>query len=137
MSIDGRPVPITLRSTVGDLLDGAAVTATSCEPLSLGAGPHDLESVRPPTTPLTVDRVVLAEAEVGSPALPDDRVDVELLRNDARARDVQVAACPDGCWLVLGEGLNEAWSATADGDLTRSRRAARRRIQRVVAPADR
>jgi arabinofuranan 3-O-arabinosyltransferase len=115
VSIDGRPVPITLRSTVGELLDGAAVTATSCERLPLGAGVHDLESVRSPTTPLTVDRVVLAEAEVGSPALPDDRVDVALLRNDARARDAQVAACPDGCWLILGEGLNEAWSATADG----------------------
>ena len=115
MSIDGRPVPVTLQTTVGELLDGAAVTATSCEPSTLGAGTHDLESVRPSTTPLTVDRVVLTDAEVGSPALPGGRIDVELLRNDTRARDVQVAACPDGCWVVLGEGLNEAWSATADG----------------------
>jgi arabinofuranan 3-O-arabinosyltransferase len=115
VSIDGRPVPVTLQTTVGELLDGAAVTATSCEPSTLGAGAHDLRSEPPSATPLHVDRVVLTEADVGSPALPGGRIDVELLRNDTRARDVRVAACPDGCWVVLGEGLNEAWSATADG----------------------
>jgi arabinofuranan 3-O-arabinosyltransferase len=31
------------------------------------------------------------------------------------SRSAQIDGCPDGCWLVLGEGLNDAWSATADG----------------------
>jgi arabinofuranan 3-O-arabinosyltransferase len=29
---------------------------------------------------------------------------------------VEVPACPDGCWIVLGEGFNTAWEATADGE---------------------
>jgi arabinofuranan 3-O-arabinosyltransferase len=41
---------------------------------------------------------------------------VDVSRDDQRTRDVTVAACPDGCWLVLGEGHNEAWSATAEID---------------------
>ena len=32
-----------------------------------------------------------------------------------RARNVTVGPCPDGCWVVLGEGFNEAWGASADG----------------------
>ena len=31
------------------------------------------------------------------------------------SRTAQIEGCRDGCWLVLGEGLNDAWSATADG----------------------
>ena len=38
--------------------------------------------------------------------------------SDRLSRTVTVDGCPDGCWLVLGEGFHEAWSApTADGDL--------------------
>ena len=137
VSIDGRPVPVTLRTTVGDLLDGTAVTATSCEPLPLGAGTHDLGAVRPPTTPLTVDRVVLAEAAVGSPALPE--------RSRRRGTAPQRRSCSrrTGCgvpgWLLVGPRGRTQRGVERHGrrDLARSRRADRRRIQRVVAPADR
>ena len=45
-------------------------------------------------------------------------IDLTVERNDPRARDITVGPCPTGCWLVLGEGHNEAWRATAsDGDL--------------------
>jgi hypothetical protein len=30
-------------------------------------------------------------------------------------RTATVSACPTGCWLILGEGLNDGWSATAAG----------------------
>ena len=37
---------------------------------------------------------------------------------DRTSRDVTVDGCPDGCWLVLGEGFHDSWSAsTAGGDL--------------------
>jgi arabinofuranan 3-O-arabinosyltransferase len=33
-------------------------------------------------------------------------------------RTIEVAECPDGCWLVFGEGYNEGWTATGpDGSL--------------------
>ena len=43
-----------------------------------------------------------------------------------------VDGCPDGCWLVLGEGYNDGWSATTDGRRPRRAAARRRRLQRLV-----
>ena len=43
---------------------------------------------------------------------------VEVRAQGRTSRDVTVDGCPDGCWLVLGEGHHDAWSAsTAAGDL--------------------
>ena len=56
------------------------------------------------------------ESGIGAAAM----IDVLVERDDARARDITVGPCPTGCWLVLGEGYNEAWQASAsDRDLGR------------------
>ncbi len=98
---------------MGELVAGAAVEATSCEPAVLDTGSHDLVSVDGELA-LSVDRVVLADPRVPTGA-PPSAVGVEVVRNDPRARDVVVEACPAGCWVVLGEGFNDAWSADANG----------------------
>ncbi|HSL73479.1 MAG TPA: alpha-(1-_3)-arabinofuranosyltransferase family protein [Ilumatobacteraceae bacterium] len=115
IDVDGAPVPISFDTTVGALLDGEAVDATVCGPLVLGPGSHDLRALRDGLPALVVDRIVLAEPTVPPPAPADTLVDTRLDRHEPRARDAVVAPCPDGCWIVLGEGLNDAWSATADG----------------------
>ena len=61
-------------------------------------------------------------------------VDVDVLDQERTSRTVRVAPCPTGCWVVLGEGLNDGWVAEIDGDRTRPRAARRRRVQRL-APA--
>jgi arabinofuranan 3-O-arabinosyltransferase len=113
VTIDGVAVPLTFASTVGELLAGAAVEATSCEPTTLDAGTHDLDSTDM-ASPLSVDRVVLTDPLVPAPSAPSE-IGVDVVRNDPRARDVVVDACPAGCWIVLGEGFNDAWSADANG----------------------
>ncbi len=112
--VDGRPVPISFETTVGALLDGDAVAATACAPLELSAGLHDLTSSA--SSALSVDRVALTDGvdRTGPPAAPRD-IPVEVTRDEPRARDVTVGPCPEGCWIVLGEGFNEAWEASADG----------------------
>ena len=47
-------------------------------------------------------------------------------------REVTVDGCADGCWLVLGEGFHESWSASVDGRRPRPAAARRRRLQRLV-----
>ncbi len=37
------------------------------------------------------------------------------VRRDDFTRTATVAPCPDGCWLILGEGYNRGWSASAGG----------------------
>ncbi len=114
LDVDARPVPISFETTVGALLDGEPVTATACAPLELSAGVHDLASSA--SSALTVDRIALTDEvdRSGSPAALDD-IPVEVTRNEPRARDIVVGPCPDGCWVVLGEGFNEAWEASVDG----------------------
>ncbi len=114
LDIDGQPLPISFETTVGALLDGEPVAATACGPLELAAGVHDLTSST--SSALTVDRVALTDEvdRSGSPAVLDT-IPVEVTRNEPRARDVVVGPCPDGCWIVLGEGFNEAWEASTDG----------------------
>ena len=58
-------------------------------------------------------------------------------RPDGLGRTVTVDGCPDGCWLVLGEGFHESWSARAGRERPRSAGHGRRRLQRLVDPARR
>lgn len=111
--LDGDAVPISFETTLGSLLEGDTVTATACDPIALSATTHDLEAANAGV--LNVDRVVLSDSvraptTAGSPTMP-----VEVTRNDPLARDAVVGACPQGCWVVLGEGFNTAWSATVAG----------------------
>jgi arabinofuranan 3-O-arabinosyltransferase len=111
--VDGRPVPVRITATVDALLDGDELVAAPCEgPVELSAGEHLLRSSARHAG-LSIDRVTLSDV---GPPVEAPLVDVELTRDDPRARDLTVAACPDGCWLVFGEGFNTAWEATADGE---------------------
>jgi len=112
LTLDGQPVPVSFTTTIGALLDGTAIAGAACGgSIDLDGGAHRLRSDARPAG-FTVDRVVLGDAElpVGAGTIP-----VAIDRDGARHRVVTVAPCPDGCWLVLGEGYNDAWSAAAGG----------------------
>jgi arabinofuranan 3-O-arabinosyltransferase len=116
LELDGRAVPLALSTTtVGALLAGGPVEARSCTPLALREGTNELVTPTAGLPGLTVDRVVLSDPELPPPATADSLIAVDLQRNDPRACDVEVAACPDGCWVVLGEGFNLDWEAALDG----------------------
>jgi arabinofuranan 3-O-arabinosyltransferase len=123
VAVDGAPVPVRVEASVADLLAGEPVPATICgdEALTLAAGTHRLTTTDGATTGIDVDRVVLADPsrQSGPPTVATGPTPTVEVRAQGRtSRDVTVDGCPDGCWLVLGEGYHDAWSAsTAAGDL--------------------
>ena len=111
LTLDGRPVGVSYTADPDALLAGDPLDVTLCEASDvLTTGEHDL--VAPNTSGLQVDRVVIAEPE----QVDDSTVIVPTAISMSRTeRVVEVPPCPNGCWLVLGEGFNTAWSASADG----------------------
>ena len=114
LSVDGAPLSVAAGpSEIAALVAGQAVTVGTCDgaPVDLGAGSHVIASAAGLTTGIDLDRVVLSQGQA-APAPAPPAVTVQ---RDAFTRTAQVAACPNGCWLILGEGYNRGWSATADG----------------------
>ena len=113
MAIDGVALPIAVRATVAQLVAGDPVDAIPCGGTSvvdLGAGTHRLTTSK--GTGLQVDRIVLTDGVAPS----DGTGPTATVTDSGRlTREVTVDGCADGCWLVLGEGFHEAWSASVDG----------------------
>ncbi|MBA3289451.1 MAG: hypothetical protein H0U21_15790 [Acidimicrobiia bacterium] len=119
LTVAGRPVPLRVEAEAADLLAGDAVTATACAagPLVLRAGPTRLTTSSGATTGLHVDRIVLAPVPTPPPGdASTAEPNATVTASERLSRDVTVTDCPDGCWLVLGEGYHESWSAHA-GDV--------------------
>lgn len=123
LSIAGTPIGVTFTMSTPELLAGGEIPLEVCEPTIALDGRVQIESTPGSATGIHIDRVVLSERfdelvdiDGGSAIDPTSTVLVEASR---RARTVEVPPCPDGCWVVLGEGYNDAWSATlaaGDGD---------------------
>jgi arabinofuranan 3-O-arabinosyltransferase len=114
LTVDGRAIGVVV-DDLAALAAGGTVQAALCDgPLALGSGEHRLSSTSTIGTGIEVDRVTLRDGVdvVAAPAAHPS-VDVERTRT---TRDVTVSACPDGCWLVLGEGYDDAWTARLGGD---------------------
>lgn len=120
VSIDGRPVPISFDVATTDALAGEPVAATVCsESFELAVGTHTVESRPGATTGFDVDRVVLSTAGSGANPAASGGVDPTrpvVIESSARHRTLEVPPCPAGCWVILGEGFNDAWRASVDGD---------------------
>jgi arabinofuranan 3-O-arabinosyltransferase len=132
LTIDGAAVRFDLGTiAVRELFDGQpTVPVRPCDgtdPLvaadtstgDTSAGGSAVRTIRLESRPgshtgLDVDRVVLHDASSPGPAA--QRVDVELLEQNRTSRTARVGPCPDGCWVVLGEGHNDGWLAEADGE---------------------
>lgn len=117
--VDGSPVGLFLDdSAFAALAAGRPVEVRTCDDATvrLGAGSHRLETVTGAETAVDVDRVVLAEAGARASdiaARRDTAVSLEPHRTRT-SRSVSVPPCPEGCWLVLGEGFNTEWRAEWD-----------------------
>lgn len=116
--IDGAGVPIRWSADVGTILAGDPIEAEPCLPeFSWSAGLHRIEAAPAAATGFHVDRVVarsMGAAEVASTVLVDPTRDV-LVDSGRRHRTIDVPPCPGGCWVIVGEGYNSAWSASVDG----------------------
>ena len=124
VQLDGAPLGIALTGQqLAALAAGDAVTTGTCDDGasagSLAAGAHRLVTTPGLVSGIDVDQVVVRSGLAG--ATPTDAatgstgaatLEVDRTRT---TRTVTVDACPEGCWLVLGEGYNDAWSADVDG----------------------
>lgn len=117
LSLDGSPVAVRVEADVADLLAGAPVRAVPCAgPLELEPGTHRLVSAPGTATGFDVDRVVLQPVAATTTRAAGGRPTATVTSTSRLARTVVVDNCADGCWLVLGEGFHESWSASVDGD---------------------
>lgn len=110
--LDGAPVGLRFGTgAAAALTRGEAVDVDVCvdEPIALAPGTHRIESIAGSLTGVHVDQVTIRSGTTArSPTAVSPSVTVERTRT---SRTATVAACPDGCWLILGEGYNPAWTA--------------------------
>ena len=118
LSVDGTPVGVDISAaTLDRLLAGEAVDVGTCggAPLPLDAGTHRIVTGAgidaAGTTGIDIDRITLRASYAWNDNHPEPpAVTVERTRT---TRTATVGPCPAGCWLVLGEGYNDAWTASA------------------------
>src|SRR4051794_33957424 len=116
VSVDGKAISVDLTADALDkLLAGQQVDVQPCQSadVHLAAGTHRVDSQPGLQTGIDVDRVVLIDANT-----TDSNTAANTAANTATApsvtvqrsrttRTATVSSCPDGCWLILGEGLND------------------------------
>lgn len=111
IAIDGEPVRTALEATVGDVLDGRAVTWTACDPIDLDPGVHQLSST---ADAFTIDDATLRPTE-GPPAPDGGRATtIEAWGDTARTVAIEGG---DEAILSTTENFNDGWEATADGQV--------------------
>ena len=116
VTLDGRPIGIGFDVATVDALAGRPIDADICTgAIELTADTHTVVSASGNETGFDVDRIVLStNAATPAPSTIDPTRPV-VVESSPRHRTLDVPPCPDGCWVILGEGFNDAWRATADG----------------------
>ncbi len=118
LTIDGEPVSLEVDTEA--LLAGEVVDATTCDgaEITLGKGDHTVESTNGLATGINVDDLRLLGA--GSRADQAERsaavATVKIEDSSVTSASITVGACPDGCWLIYGQGSNPGWEATIAGE---------------------
>ena len=124
LTIDGRPFPVRVAGSTAELQAGSPLPLEPCgDPttLTLGPGDHLLRATPGRTSGLDLDRVVLTSGAggeaAGTPLLPaaSGGPTARLTSSDRTHRTVEVEGGDGPVWLVLGEGLNRGWHASAGG----------------------
>ena len=117
LSFDGSPATFDLGTVrVAALFAGEPVVAYACPgggaeiPAAPQLGTVRLETRSGAETGLDVDRIVLLDRAMRTP-VAGGAIAVDVLEQQRTSRTVRVAPCPHGCWVVLGEGLNDGWVA--------------------------
>ncbi|MFT5977835.1 MAG: arabinofuranan 3-O-arabinosyltransferase [Candidatus Azotimanducaceae bacterium] len=120
LELDGKALGVSVSLDVDAALSGDYITVDVCDgPLDLVPGTHRLSTAAGHTTGIDIDRVVLQPGErAASTTSAIDPTQTVLVEGGRHARTVAVPPCPTGCWVVLGEGFNDGWTArTSSGML--------------------
>lgn len=113
--IDGSPISASLIVDGGGLLDGDPLSATPCgSRLAIGAGTH-LLTAGDVELPILLDGLVLDDGTRAALAGGPGPATASVADAGRFERQIDIDGCAEGCWMILGEGYNEAWSATSNG----------------------
>ena len=116
LSIDGVGVPLLVDTK--QLLSGEPVDARLCAgaPTALSTGVHEVMSATGRSTGIDVDLVSFnetAEDVAVSSAIVQPTVTVD--SSSLTSKQMTVGPCPNGCWLIFGQGQSDGWAARLDG----------------------
>ena len=138
LTVDGRPIPVSLSGTRGDATTRGAIEVSGCGDLGLGAGGHTLRAVPGGISGIDLDRIDLRSLVTGSGDLVSrpaqglaartagdpvagpsvaavPKVSVVSTGRDRTAVRVSGATPGTPFWLVLDQSHNLGWRATSDG----------------------
>ena len=127
VTVDGKPVSVSLHGTTADLLAGKAIDLTTCDGASvrLAAGTATLRTTPGGTTGFDLDRLVLRSAPGGaadrstghlvSAHTTSARPKVTVTGSTRSSTNVTVTGATKDFWLVLGQSHNAGWHATIGG----------------------
>jgi len=117
VAVDGAAIGIGFDVAATDALNGDPIVAEICTGgLELDAGTHTVVSASGSETGFDVDRVVFSTRAAEAESSSIDSTETVVVESSARRHTLDVPPCPNGCWVILGEGYNDAWQATAGGD---------------------
>lgn len=110
VAIDGSPIPVRIRASVADVLDGRAIPVSFCEPrtLTLAPGRHLLASTAGTASAWTLETAVLRSIDRSDHGVASP---VSLASGRGR-RQVSGIDCPRSCWLELPDGWNTGWTGS-------------------------
>ncbi len=110
LTLNGDPVGVSYATDAATLLAGDGLDVELCDvPPTLAAGQYDIVAAN--ASGLQIDRVVLSEP---GPVGGSDVIVPATVSTSRTERVVDIPPCPSGCWVVLGEGFNTAWSASTN-----------------------
>jgi arabinofuranan 3-O-arabinosyltransferase len=113
VTVDDVAVSVRVAGSVVDAFDGSALETTTCTgSVTLPAGMVNVAGQPSARSGLQVDRILLGAGEVAPGVSPDDGPTARVLSSDRLSRTIEVEGCPEGCWLIVGEGHHPSWEAT-------------------------
>jgi hypothetical protein len=125
VEVDGASVGVVLDGSprTAEARAGNAIRLCTIAPLVLDGGDHDLLAAAPASTGIDVDRLALTspasgdvEATLGpAVAAPLTRPRVRTSSPSRSSMDLTVANATRPFWLVLGQSMNDQWSASLEG----------------------
>jgi arabinofuranan 3-O-arabinosyltransferase len=119
VTLDGTAIGLRIVAGVEQLLDGAAITAQRCgddAPIELEPGARMLQTARGADTGIQIDQVVLRSVDATPTAEGEATpLSAEVRSSSRTSRSVDIGGCDQGCWLVLGEGFSDGWTASVAG----------------------